>query len=264
MNKLLLDVEAAYYHAAEGLSKSALDQFRKSPAHYRAWLTQKREPTEAMRIGTLVHRATFEPKKFTMTTVVAPVVDRRTKDGKYVWEEFQASNAGKDILKADDLTIITGVQESIRDHSICRSILSNGVAEASAFAFDDEHQIQLKARFDWINDDVILDLKTTEDASPQGFARSMANYRYHIQAAHYLWCAKKVGQTAKRFIFAAVEKSNPFAIALYELSEADLFMAEEERQQQLRMFSQCKRFDNWPSYSSQIETINLPKWAKSE
>jgi hypothetical protein len=40
-------------------------------------------------------------------------------------------------------------------------------------------------------------------------------------------------------------------------------MAEEERQQQLRMFSQCKRFDSWPSYSSQIETINLPKWAKS-
>ena len=41
------------YHSGLGVSKSQLDHFAKSPAHYLASLTTPRKETPAMRIGSI-------------------------------------------------------------------------------------------------------------------------------------------------------------------------------------------------------------------
>ena len=92
------NLSAENYHKADGISKSGLDQFRKSPAHYKHWLTAEREETPAMRIGTLTHMSVFQPEMYADRVVVAPIVDRRTKEGKSIWEQFKADNEGKDII----------------------------------------------------------------------------------------------------------------------------------------------------------------------
>ena len=82
-----------------------------------------------------------------------------------------------------------------------------------------------------INGDTIIDLKTTGEgnSNPDKFIKSVANYLYHLQAAHYL---EVIG--AKRFVFIAVEKVFPHAISITELDEDALAEGRWLRQEALK------------------------------
>jgi hypothetical protein len=104
----------------------------------------------------------------------------------------------------------------------------------------------------------IVDLKTTTDASPDGFARSVAQYRYHVQQAHYLQ-----SHIADRFIFLAVEKTFPYCVATYELDADAVAVGEQLRQSNLQAIANCKDAQSWPGYTDQIQTLSLPRWAQN-
>ena len=69
MVDIMHDMPAADYHEAKALSKSGLDQFRKSPAHFRAWQDGKtqNESSPALEFGTAAHCAVLEPERFILT-----------------------------------------------------------------------------------------------------------------------------------------------------------------------------------------------------
>jgi exodeoxyribonuclease VIII len=255
------DMPSSEYHAAEGLSKSGLDKFKRSPMHYKHWLTEKSEPTEAMRIGSLVHMALFEPIRFRASTAIAPVVDRRTKDGKLAYEIFSKELLGKEVVTAKDMTMITEMVSAINAHRGANKLLKVGHPEVSVFAKCPVTGVFCKGRFDWLGDDCIVDLKTTEDASPSQFGISVMRYRYLIQAAHYLFLAEQAGLKVSKFIFIAAEKEAPYGVGVYEVSKNQLFKPEADRMMQLRMFKSCQDFDSWPAYGSDIQPMQLPDWA---
>jgi exodeoxyribonuclease VIII len=261
---IIYDMPASEYHAAEGLSKSGLDKFKRSPMHYKHWLTEKPEPTEAMRIGSLVHMAVFEPIRFTGSTAVAPIVDRRTKDGKLAYEMFTKENAGKEIISADDVLMIKDIVSAINNHRAASKLLKTGQAEVSVFAKCPITDILCKGRFDFITDDCIVDLKTTEDASPAQFGVSVMRYRYMTQAAHYLFLADQIGLKINKFIFIAVEKEAPHGVGVYEVTKDQLLKTDAERITQLRMFKNCSDFDSWPTYGSDIQPLQIPNWASAQ
>jgi exodeoxyribonuclease VIII len=103
----------------------------------------------------------------------------------------------------------------------------------------------------------VVDLKTTTDASPAGFAKSVATFRYHVQASHYL--AGLHG--AERFVFIAVEKTAPYAVAVYELDAAALAAGEQLRQRDIRVIADCQATKEWPGYGDDCQTLALPSWA---
>ena len=257
------DMPASEYHAAEGLSKSGLDKFKRSPMHYKHWLTEKPDPTEAMRIGSLVHMAVFEPIRFAGSTAVAPIVDRRTKDGKLAYEIFTKENAGKEVISADDILMIKDIVAAVSSHRAASKLLKTGQAEVSVFAKCPVTNVYCKGRFDFVCEDCIVDLKTTEDASPSQFGVSVMRYRYLTQAAHYLFLAEQAGLKVSKFIFIAVEKEAPYGVGVYEVSKNQLFRAEADRMTQLRMFKSCEDFDSWPAYGSDIQPMQLPDWASA-
>lgn len=260
-DQIIPNMPAWEYHRDPSISKSGLDQFRRSPAHFQAWLKEDRQQTPAMRIGTLTHTAVLEPGAFNEKTVVAPLVDKRTKEGKSIWEQFKAEHEGKDIISFDEHDQIVAMRDSVRKHQAAGKLLAKGGSEISVFAVCPQTKVMCKGRFDWLNGNIIVDLKTTEDASPEGFAKSVANYRYHIQAAHYIALAGLVGIKDVTFKMIAVEKAAPYAVAVYELDVADLILAEAERIKLLEMFASCTQFQSWPAYSQSITTISLPRWA---
>ena len=55
-----LDVPDAEYRASDGLAQSALKEFARTPAHYRAYIQTPPKQTPAQRLGELVHRAVFQ------------------------------------------------------------------------------------------------------------------------------------------------------------------------------------------------------------
>lgn len=248
---------AADYHSHPAVSKSVLDKIAKSPLHARAYLDGEREePTPAMNFGTALHACALEPELFDEEYAVF-TGDRRTKDGKARYEELQAR--GATIISSADFDAITAMVVSIRQHPVAAQLLQNGVAESSVFWTERATTgLECKCRPDWWNRDagMVVDLKTTEDASPAGFARSVAAYRYHVQAAHY-----SSGTGASRFVFIAIEKKPPYAVAVYELDADALKLGHALRMRDLETFASCKEFNTWPGYPAQIQTLALPKWA---
>jgi exodeoxyribonuclease VIII len=130
---------------------------------------------------------------------------------------------------------------------------------------DEISGLQCKCRPDWLLDDssMMVDLKTTEDASPKAFQQSIAKWRYHVQAAWYLdGIEKATGKRPEQFIFIAVEKKPPYACAVYVADPQMVEIGGQTARADLDKLNICKAADYWPGYSDQVEVINLPPWMR--
>ena len=251
-------MDNATYHAHPAISKSGLDQINRSPSHYQAWLTEDRIETAAMKLGTAAHCDILEPDRFKTDYIAMPEgLDRRTKEGKARYAELESS--GKIILAMDDYLAVQAMRESVMSHPSARELLAEGMAEQSFFGrlWD----VDVKCRPDWLNNGIVVDLKTTTDASLNGFSKSIANFRYAVQAAFYSDILASLGHDVVAFLFIAVEKTAPYAVGVYELDDMSLEIGREQYQRDLDTYRRCVESGEWPAYSSSIERISLPKWA---
>jgi exodeoxyribonuclease VIII len=249
------------YHAAPGVSKSGLDRLAKSPAHYLAYLREDRKETPALRLGRIIHRAILEPD--TLALAIGPDCGKRSKEDKATWAAFEAASAGCEIVTADEAEQIRHMRDAAYNHPAARRLLfAPGVAEASGWWFDQTTGELCRCRPDYLRTDGILaDLKSTEDAGP-GFKRSCANYFYHKQAAFYVDGVTAItGETPAGFVFVAVEKQPPYAVATYQLDAVALEVGRALYQRDLMTLAECKISHRWPGYSEQIEVLSLPGWA---
>lgn len=260
-------ISNAAYHGGDGVSKSGLDLIAKSPLHYwSAYLDPQREPrveTPAMALGTAIHSAVLEPDLFADEYLVMPKIDRRTKAGKEQHEELIANAGNKRILTPEDYNACFSIQQNIRQHPAAQLLLGSGEPELSVFWRDAETGVLCKCRPDWFNykANIMVDVKSTEDASHEGFQRSIIKWGYHVQAAWYLDGFKAAtGTMPKAFVFAAVEKKRPYATAFYY---ADADMIEIGRllyRERLNEFASCLKRNLWPGYPQQLQAMSLPAW----
>ncbi len=253
----------AAYHALDAVGKSDLDLIARSPLHWKQ-RAFSREETSAMRLGSAVHCAVLEPGAFENRYVQMPKhIDRSTKAGKDKYAEFLAAHDGKHILGVEDMDLCLSVADAVRSHPRAAALLSAGQPEVSALWSDDEFSVRCRARFDWITPDgLLLDLKTTADASQRGFAKSCANFRYHVQAAWYLdGYQAATGDLPLGFVFIAVEKNPPYAIALYELDAEAIDLGRALARRDLSRYANAREFDTWPGYAESIQPLSLPRWA---
>ena len=266
---LVLDMPAEVYHATHAMSAGGLKRMRQSPAHYYGMqLDPSRpapgEPTPAMKNGTLVHCCIFEPHAVAERYVVKPAdLDGRTKEGK-AWKE---ANAGREIVDAAQMAAAQAQADALRRLPEIGALLSDGFGEASAFWIDEATGELCKCRPDWTSpagDGVILlDGKTCQDASPEGFSRQIWNMDYWLQAAWYSdGYEKATGKRVHGFVFAAVESSWPHAAAAYMLGDDVLEKARAENRRLLDLYAECRRTGIWPGYQQSIQAIALPAWAK--
>lgn len=248
---------AAQYHATDAVSASLLKQIQRSPAHAMAYLQQQQEPTPAMLFGTAFHTCVLESERFDNEYAVFEG-DKRTKDGKATYERLVSE--GKTIISASDYATITAMASAIGDHPAASKLVrGDGQTEVSMFWDDEETGLACKCRTDiWLGR-VIVDLKTTEDASPEGFSRSIQIYGYGIQAAHYL-----AGSGADAFLFVAVEKKAPFAVAVYELDPLSLEICEAKRRGLLELWADCRDSQSFQAYSDECQQISLPGWVMAD
>ena len=264
-------MDNATYHAHPAISKSHLDKIARSPLHYWArYVDPKRitpEPTPSMRLGSAVHTHVLELDKWDSEWAVAPAgIDRRTKAGKETWAQFQAVAAGKQALTAEEGESVHHMGRAVWGHPAAAMLLGmDGQAETTHMWRDAATGLQCKCRPDWLSADgkVVVDLKTTRDASPRGFRHSVMQYRYGVQAAWYQnGIAEATGIRPEAFIFIAVESEAPYGVGVYA-AEAELIEhGWRQACRDLQRLAECREADRWPSYSDSIETLTLPDWAK--
>jgi exodeoxyribonuclease VIII len=246
----------ADYHADPAVSASHLHAVAASPYHYWSrFINPDRPPsvqTAAMKLGSLTHCAVLEPDQLASRYGIAP--DRRTNAGKAAVAEMEA--AGIEAVTAPEMEQAMAMAASVRSHQAAAALLRDGKAEQS-FWFDDiATGLRCKCRPDWYTGSTIVDLKTTVDASPKGFAKSVAQWRYHVQQSHYL-----AGTFAERFVFIAVEKFYPYAVGVYELDADAVQLGDYERRNNLQTIADCRAISEWPGYGNTVQLLSLPKWA---
>ena len=137
--------------------------------------------------------------------VVAPKLDRRTKAGKEAYEDFMASVNGRSVVTQD---LYDACQARVEVLNAFKPQKNDKTELSIVF---DYYGNLCKARFDMLQNDVIIDLKTCRDASPSGFKKAIRNFSYHQQAAFYL-----DGIKAHKFYFVFIEKKEPYDIVIID------------------------------------------------
>ena len=254
------------YHTGDGVSKSDLDLLHTCPAKYRYRKDNPEEiETPALLFGSMVHKLILEPEDFETEFAVAPECDLRTKAGKAIFEEFAAKAGNRKIIAAADFETAKAMRDAVMAHPKASKLMTGGETETSYYWIDDRTGVLCKCRPDKVNMNYIIDLKTTEDASCEGFSRSMYNYRYHVQAAWYLKGYEAVtGEKPAGFVFVAVEKKPPHEVAIYITNDVTLDLGAKEAAADLDVYAACAASGNWYGYGGEtndVMTIDLPAWA---
>jgi exodeoxyribonuclease VIII len=257
MNRAIIDhLSNADYHADPAVSASHLHQVARSGQHYWARYVdpdrQPVKPTAAMTTGSLVHCAVLEPDELLKRYGACP--PRNTKAGKEAAAEMQAN--GVEPVSETDMLLAQRMASAVHHHPMAALLLSGGQPETSIWWDDPETGLRCKCRPDWINGSTCVDLKTTTDASPKGFARSVASFRYHVQDAHYL-----ASGLFDQFIFIAVEKEAPFAVGVYALDADALSEGQRLRDRDLQRIANCRAMAAWPGYGDELQILSLPAWS---
>jgi exodeoxyribonuclease VIII len=248
------------YHARPEISKSDLDKFARSPAHY---LAHKKglinHDSEVFRFGSAFHSLVIEPQSFDLRYAVAPEGDRRTKEFKKAWSEFLPTIGVREVISQDDQKRLLSMAESVSNHKTARCLFHSCTDFELAVIAENEG-VQCRSKLDCVSSTAILDLKSTADASRISFSNSIGKYRYHVQAAFYLDNSRIAGIEVENFFLISVEKDPPFAVQVFELDYASLEEGRRVYKQQLSYVKECLEYNHFPAYSDEIERISLKSW----
>jgi exodeoxyribonuclease VIII len=237
-----------------------------SPLHFwakRLDPNRVREERTIYDIGNAIHCAILEPDLLLEKVAAVPECDRRTKAGKEMAAQFELENAGKLQLRQEHYQMVLAVRDAANRHPVASGLLSRGQPEQSYFAPDPETGALLKCRTDYIYDDgtMIIDVKSAVDASPGGFGRAAANFRYDLQSAWYPDVVElATGARPAHFVWIAIEKDRPYAIGVYVATEEQVRRARAVCRRDLLTILEHERTNDWPDYG--IQELQIPAWAK--
>ena len=250
------------YHAHHALGSSDVRRLMISPLH----LKGREEPAvrpSYFTFGSAVHTAFLEPEKFAHEYRVKPAeVDGNGPRTKY-YREWMAEQPPCEWMGVEDYDKALKCVESLLSHPISNKAFDNSVVEGSLFF--SLGGVECKARPDLVRETSrgveVIDIKTTTDASPKGFAKSVGNLGYHIQEWFYRQALEENGMKVKRFIFLAVEKQSPYACAAYVIRNSQVVQAEEQVMRAISRYRKAESEGVWDGYPTEVTSISVPSWA---
>jgi PDDEXK-like uncharacterized protein DUF3799 len=237
------------------------------PARY-LWHKRNGEEHKAdFDFGKAAHRAVLGVGE---EVVVVDAEDWRTKAAQQHRDEARA--AGMVPLLSRDAETVIAMATALRQHPIASRLLAvPGAPERTLLWADDRTGLMRRARLDWLPERpevgrmIAWDYKTTKCAEPRAFARSVASYEYHQQAAWYLDGIRTLfGAGDAAFLFIAQEKQPPYLVTVCELDAVALEVGRQRNDRAIDRFIECTQTGEWPGYSTEIELITLPAWAERE
>lgn len=253
-------IDHELYHSGPGVSSSELKKVLKSPQHALVPV----EDTPALAFGRAFHMAILEPDLFATSYIKGPDygdVSGSTKEGRAIkkaWQEEHGDFTGeimKDVQYNDLEAMVAAVKKSkywdrIKDYDV----------EIGAFVDDERTGLLKKCKADMMGD-LIIDFKSTQDAAPGPFTRTMyGDYGYVVSAAYYQDIFYEATGARLPFVHCAVEKKAPYSVAWYQVPEAALEEGRKTYRRALEVWSDCKTRDVWPGYPDEIITLEPPAW----
>lgn len=277
----------AAYHALQHISSSMVRTAKRASIRH---MLAGSESTPAMLIGSVVHELVLQPDRVTYSPLLPEVpkpegMDMRRKEWKdwaaspegLEWADAVASTqAENDARRASGRVVSDHVwqractmRDAIMGHEYAGMLIGDG-AELELTGVSEIDGVPVRARWDIFNPkwSAMADIKKTQDASPEGFAKSVANYGYHVQAAWYrrVWVSLGHEVDSFRWIWIAVEDSPTADIAIYQASpemlEAGDLEIDDIWPSIVSWFHAGASFKDAPGYPVFPQTLELPRWAQ--
>lgn len=242
-------------------------------------------------LGKLLKLAIADLAAFEKQHVAIPDGIKTSKAGKELIAELEAAGktaveqavfdqilelapplVGKDLFSAEDTERIHQMAKAARAHTAAGLILNHPdfIAEASMFWVDPVTGVNCKIRPDGairpckeFPNGLLIDGKSGDDASPEGFGRSAWNWMMFLQAAFYSDGFQQVWKTPAppAFLWLSQERDSPYACAMYSAPEHFVAYGRHEYQRLLRTVASCQQTGKWPGYPAKITPLVVPGFA---
>lgn len=257
------------YRKKEGISSSDLKRMMKSMAHWKYYHDNPEDSdTEALQFGRAYHKLMLEPDDFDNEFIVSPKFDRRTKEGKVAYEDFQKKADGKEVINEETYQKLLEMQVALYNTPFVK-LLIKGEHEKSFFWKDETTGIPCKCRpdsFGKIKDQyVAIDLKTTNDAETDKFMKDALKFGYDIQACHYCEGLESTYKKPFKFIFIAQEKTAPYLVNVLEADDYFMASGRELRSKLLDEYKKALETDVWEGYMTEgtaVNKLSVPAWLR--
>lgn len=250
------------YHSSEGFSRStAWNVLKTCPEKVNHDKRFPTRPTSALIVGNGFHMATLEPHLFEKEYEVKPSqIDGKsplTKHYKEKFSEMQESDESITWLSRSEFEMVSDMADSTNSHPWFSSMMESGNFIIEGSGYFEFEGVQCKVRPDLYDPEsgLIIDLKSTQDASESGFRSSVRKWGYDFQVAWYMEGLRQMGHKVTDFVFVAVEKSSPHLVACYRI--APNFIEQQKRQmiKACQIWANCKATKTFPGYSTEVVTL---------
>lgn len=241
------------YDSAPGIRRSDLWVINRSPMHFKWHMENERDKTRALAFGSAAHKYILERDDFYNEYVIAPAVDRRTKEGKEAWAKCMeyANEHNVEPLPEADFEVIREMGRAIEQNSLAMELL-NGTHEQAFLWTDPDTGEPCKVKTDCITTfggkPIIVDYKTTDSCEDGHFERGARKFGYDFQAGMY--CEGVFQNTFEEhsFAFVAQEKTAPYAVRVYFCDQSFIERGYDKFRELIGIYHDCRITDNWPGY----------------
>lgn len=276
------------YRSWDACSQSALNAIiQSSPAHYRWNADHPQPPTPAQEFGTALHCMALEPERFAQEYFISETCEVITGKGKQcknpgksrvngLWHcgvHSDTANGDKIVSRADHVRL-TGICERLNECPELPGSLRDIGSYSEVSAVWERDGLLCKARADQLSSysGIIVDFKTTTDASPDFFSKRIFDLGYHRQAAWYLdgfnflyeggdpRIEALSGTVFQHWLIVAMETEPPFEVALYRLKNDSIELGRRELRPAMETYRRCKETGIWPGYGG-LQEVGVPEWA---
>lgn len=255
----------ATYHARPELSSTGARRLLDSPARFRYWEDHPQPAKAAFDLGSAAHTKilgvganTVEyPAEF-LTASGNLTTRRDMADEISEWMAEQRA-AGLIPISAGDASKVDAMAEAVLADPDAGQVLES-IAGREVTIVTEFEGVPMRARFDLYDGINAADLKTTRDASPRGFNRTVGSYGYQVQARWYKDAHEaETGSPLESFKFIVVESAAPHLVGCYELDVMWDDVAAGMTQKARALYRECTETGVWPGYGA--ATLTAPTWA---
>lgn len=251
----------AEYRSHPAISRSELFKIGKSPLHFKYERENPPLPSNALLFGQAFHKLALEPDDFENEFAIIPNIDRRTKEGRTLWESWSEENRGKTFITFDDSVNCMEMCIALKSNRHAAALIEQGQHEKPFFWTDELTGEECKCRPDILAEfngvPIIADLKSCASADTESFAKDVVKYGYDLQA--YMYSEGVKANTGKdyQFVFIAVEKTPPYAVNVMQADKYILMRGEALFREYIGTYHDCKESGNWWSYNGHFGNINI-------
>lgn len=251
------------YRAVPAINATAIKAGAKSMLHMHHALTTGKDPTPAMRWGTLLHGQLLQP--YAKPVVVYDGVRRGA-----AWDAFKASHDGAEILSVSEHAKLVAEQADVRN--AVQMIRTHPEAFATLDGCQHEHAITweepgiglCKALVDAWKPGTLVEVKTARTIDERGFWSASWSMGYHLQLAWYMRGLRANGHKVERAVVIAQESSAPFDVAVYDADPALLAFGEKECLRIAREYRMAEQRRHFPGAHPVRRQLLPPAWADEQ